>query len=993
TMGGSILDVQNEDASGVATSSAFMVDSDLSPLGGTRGFWPIGMDAGSTEEYVQSSFTFGIPVADLSFSILGIDQEEDAFQDKVSVYGFYNGAAVALSLNDIELYNGMYNNQVALLSANTFESQGMLLNAADPSGNVAVHFSEKVDSVVVRLEAGALSPANPAAQMVGVSDFTFCICRPAPIQLGDYVWGDKNANGVQDACETPLAELLISLFDGSGNLLATTTSDQDGHYHFTKHDTPGEDWLLETQVLPQTQYFIVFGDDNNNPENQFIVADGKVYQPTGKLGGSSLHDSDPDPEALSSNMPGGIPDGLPYIPVSTGEAGYMNTSLDAGFQSVLFDLSLQKELDTVLTPPPFIPGQLVKYNITVYNEGMLSTTFLRVVDYAPDGLNLEDGGQYHLSANLFELPDLAPGDSVTMSVTYRIDDAFDGETITNAAEIAQVNNVMNYTDIDSNPYFINGNDNNEDDYSTATISVDPALIFDLSLEKSVSGDGPFEPGEDVTFEITVSNEGILLAEDVVIQDYIPAGLILNDTDWEVDNGIAFLKEAIDEIETGQSATVQVTFTIDPFYTGGTIVNSAEVFSFFNFPWTDDQDSSPDNNNPDEDDQDEELIVIESSFDLSLEKTVSSFGPYEPGDLVTFEFAVTNEGSVMATSVQINEQVPAGLTLEDSDWEMITATRANLLAPIPVVMPGATETVEVTLRLNNGFSGVSISNYGEIASYDDMNENSDGDSTPSNGSTQEDDDDTAVITVEQPMPVFDLSLTKQVNESVSPGPFLPGQTVAFDITVTNEGNLMASGVQIVDYVPNFLTVTSPSWMPLMNSATLVEPIAAIAPGASVTRTITFMIDGNAPEGAIINYAEVAAASNILGMADTDSTPFNGVSNGEDDVDDAALEIGNESENFDLELDKSVNASLTPGPYEPGDDITFTITIDNTGSLDAENVQIEDTYPAGLLPNDSNWDFDNGAAVLNTAIASIPVDGSVSVNITFTIDNDFTGTTLN
>lgn len=993
TIGGSILDVVSEDPEGIATSAGFMVDSDLSPLGGTRGFWALAMDAEAAGQYVQSSFTFGIPVDDLSFSVLGIDQLEEAYQDKVSVRGFLNGTEVALSLNDITPYSGMYNNQVALLNANEYESQGMMLGASDPSGNLWVHFAEKVDSVVVRLETGAQSPQNPAPQMIGVSDFMFCICRPAPIQLGDYVWADKNANGVQDACEVPVKAMPISLYNGSGTLLATTTSGADGHYHFTKHGTQGENWLLETQVLPQTQYYIVFGNDANNPENQFVVASGKTYAATGKLGGSSLHDSNPDPEALSDNMPGSIPDGLPYIAYSTGEAGVMNASLDAGFQEVLFDLSLTKELDTVLTPPPFTPGQLVKYNITVYNEGMLSTTFLRVVDYAPAGLNMEDGGQYHVSGNLFELPILAPGDSVTMSVTYRIDNAFTGETIVNAAEIAQVNNAMNYTDADSTPDFINGNDNNEDDYSTVEITINPALIFDLSLDKRVAGIGPFEPGQDVTFEITVKNEGILLAENVVVQDYAPNGLILNDTDWETDNGVVVLKEAIAEIEPGQSATVQVTFTIDPFFTGNSIVNSAEVLSFYNFPWTDDQDSSPDNNNPEEDDQDEVLLVVQPSFDLALHKNVVSYGPYEPGDLVTFEFEVTNQGSIMATSVQINEQVPDGLTLEDSDWEMVTPTRANLVAPIPLVMPGATETVAVTFRINNNFGGVSIINYGEIASYDDMNVHPDGDSTPANGSTQEDDDDTAVVPVEQPIPVFDLSLTKQINEEVNPGPFLPGQTVAFDITVTNEGNLAALGVQIIDYVPNFLTVTSNTWAPMMNSAMLAEPISTIAPGESVTRTITFMIDSEAPEGVIVNNAEIAAASNIMGMGDTDSTPFNGIDNDEDDTDSAALEVGGEAENFDLELNKSVNSSLTPGPYEPGDQVTYTITLDNTGSLEATGVQVKDTYPSSLVPNDANWTFNNGIATLNTPISSIPVDGSVSVNITFTIDDHFTGTSIN
>ena len=38
-----------------------------------------------------------------------------------------------------------------------------------------------------------------------------------PASLGDYVWEDKNGNGVQDAGETPIGGVVVMLQDAAGN--------------------------------------------------------------------------------------------------------------------------------------------------------------------------------------------------------------------------------------------------------------------------------------------------------------------------------------------------------------------------------------------------------------------------------------------------------------------------------------------------------------------------------------------------------------------------------------------------------------------------------------------------------------------------------------------------------------------------------------------------------------------------------------------------------
>ncbi|MCB9332835.1 MAG: hypothetical protein H6574_17320 [Lewinellaceae bacterium] len=87
------------------------------------------------------------------------------------------------------------------------------------------------------------------------------LCDDPPIQIGNRIWVDENCDGVQDACEPPLANVMVSLYDAaSETLLATTTSDSLGRYTFTGLGTLGEDWIStpgNDSILPATDYRIV----------------------------------------------------------------------------------------------------------------------------------------------------------------------------------------------------------------------------------------------------------------------------------------------------------------------------------------------------------------------------------------------------------------------------------------------------------------------------------------------------------------------------------------------------------------------------------------------------------------------------------------------------------------------------------------------------------------------------------------------------------------
>ncbi len=106
--------------------------------------------------------------------------------------------------------------------------------------------------------------------------------------LGDTVWRDDNRNGIADGGEPGVSGVIVNLLDSGENILASTTTDGNGHYEFTNllpadyivefnlsslpiHFTPtlqnqGSDDSLDSDANPsngRTNTIALFGGDNN----------------------------------------------------------------------------------------------------------------------------------------------------------------------------------------------------------------------------------------------------------------------------------------------------------------------------------------------------------------------------------------------------------------------------------------------------------------------------------------------------------------------------------------------------------------------------------------------------------------------------------------------------------------------------------------------------------------------------------------------------------
>ncbi|NNE29305.1 MAG: hypothetical protein HKN16_06695 [Saprospiraceae bacterium] len=153
------------------------------------------------------------------------------------------------------------------------------------------------------------------------------------IQLGNRIWEDSNENGVQDAGEAGLQGLEINLYNNGGTLLATTTSDANGNYFFSKDGDAVQTWTtLGDSLQENTTYYLVFGAGQfslgilNVGGNDYSLT--QKGQTTTSLN-PALVDSDAGVGDLLQPV---FVQGLPFVKITSRSAGENISNLDVGFQ-------------------------------------------------------------------------------------------------------------------------------------------------------------------------------------------------------------------------------------------------------------------------------------------------------------------------------------------------------------------------------------------------------------------------------------------------------------------------------------------------------------------------------------------------------------------------------------------------------------------------------------------------------------------------------------
>lgn len=722
----------------------------------------------------------------------------------------------------------------------------------------------------------------------------------------------------------------------------------------------------------------------------------------------------------------------------------------------IFDLALRK---TTLQTEPVLYGQDVTFTITVFNQGNVPATDIELRDYLPSGFKMKFANLGGWTMNASTLAyykingPLVPGDSAKVDIILTVQEEASPFGLTNAAEIIKAKNELGEDrtgdDIDSwndsNPTNdilvddvinqqakLNPGDE-EDDHDIATV-----YMFDLALRKTTPVKKPVTVGDDVRFTIEIFNQGSITAQNIAIIDHIPAGFILSplETDW-VDNSNGTVSGVVlGPIAPLESDTLDIILRVAPDATAGLFTNIAEITRaeddkginrmYFDVDSTPDEDKDNDAyvddeindaGDFDEDDHDGATVEVEI-IDLALRKITQfpNMLPVKIGQDITFAIEVFNQGSVWMHDIDIVDYIPGGFTLSPTDannWTVVGNKAYNTIAG--PIAPGGKRSIGIVLRVTGAANVDKLVNGAEIIGAKDPNgdqrADDDRDSTPDQDPMNDDLVDDEVL--QKPpvdeddhdvegVPVFDLALRKQ---PAFTGKVTVGDDIDFTITVFNQGNLTATNIDLIDYIPAGAGLSpndANGWTD--NGASAANSIAGpIAPGDSAKLTITLRVLGNATAGININRTEITAAANDQGAdmtnLDLDSTPDD-IWNNDNEKDDVIDENGQpgmdeddadlarfEIEIIDIALRKTLDPVNQVNPMSVGDDVIFEIEVFNQGSVLLKDITLMDHYPVGfgLSPNDNNGWLDNGDGTASLAFPyDLPVGQSASIGIVLTLE---------
>ncbi|MCL2812054.1 MAG: Cna B-type domain-containing protein, partial [Clostridia bacterium] len=413
----------------------------------------------------------------------------------------------------------------------------------------------------------------------------------------------------------------------------------------------------------------------------------------------------------------------------------------------------------------------------------------------------------------------------------------------------------------------------------------------LDIAKTAGNLNP-RMGEAVTYRLTVTNNGTGPARNVIVADALAQGLtFISATPQFESDGDALWNGSevtwdIPMILPGASATLNVLVRVNA-EVGARIPNTAKITGEFGKEFDD----------PIEDD--EEILVSEPLFIIT--KVTDKAEAYV-GDTVQYTISVTN-ASADAMNIVIRDQVPdplVDLTVDSSHQVWMNGNDIDWT--IPALAKDQSVTLTITGRIDPSTNATSITNVAQIVSEDGagFDENSRPTSQP------------AVTQILRPA----LDITKEALQPEA----RTGETVAFSVVVSNSGNGDAQNVVVIDTLPEGLQFVSADALdPIVEGpdGNITWTIANLpAMGGEATMTVEALVV--AQSGKVTNTATIASENGPTATAD--------------------IEVKNPS----LTITKVADVTEAYA----GDMVTYTVTVQNTGSAPAVEIVINDILPNGL-----------------------------------------------
>jgi uncharacterized repeat protein (TIGR01451 family) len=461
------------------------------------------------------------------------------------------------------------------------------------------------------------------------------------------------------------------------------------------------------------------------------------------------------------------------------------------------------------------------------------------------------------------------------------------------------------------------NTDNQEIESTAYVTPDAGMTVAVT-----DSPDPVFPDGNITYTITVGNTGPDTAPNATLNIFNNGSLqyqsVSAPAGWNCTppavNAAPTFSCTIASFPSGSSVVFTLVAQADASINGindGTIQTSFSVGSGV---------SDPDNTDNLEI---ESTAYVTPDADLSVTNSDSP-DPVSPGGTITYTQTIQNAGPDAALNATFTQTLEPSVGFQSisapAGWSCTTpavGASGTITCSNASFASGATGnfTVVVTVLASSGF--VTNTVVASSAAQD-----------PDGGT---DNSATVTTTILAPL-VADLGITKSTNSNN----VAPGASLAYTITLTNNGPDAAANVVVTDTLPAsllFESISEPSGFncttPAVGaSGTITCTAASMASGTTATFTLIVEVAGNAT-GTINNTATATS--------DTDDNNA-----GNDSGNAPPVTVGGAG-TADLGVTKTTNTTTA----SPGDTVTYTITVTNNGPDTANGVIVNDTLPPSLL----------------------------------------------